>query len=334
MGFRYGTSSSSLTQTIQYYYYSGTSSSFSADLTGLADGTTYYVQAYVVLSGQTFTGEMVSFTTESAPSVKPAVDADWLELPAAVSNSNYLVNTYYAGSESDANRNYTHCYDKSTYTSLWTAYHLNSSHMGSLKRPENWSYSPSIEEKYQANLKNLSYAGDTYSRGHMIPNASRNGNEEMQKQTFYVTNSVPQIQNTFNGSIWASLEGALQSIGESEEVYIVTGVCFNKVGESRSISYVYAQDKSSDGEVKKCPVPNYFYKVVLKVNKSGNNVTASAVGFWFEHKDYEKGDDYSKYSVSVDQIEQWTGFDFFVNLPDDVEATAETNSNWTAFQNF
>jgi endonuclease G len=151
----------------------------------------------------------------------------------------------------------------------------------------------------------------------------------MQKQTFYVTNSVPQIRNSFNGGIWQSLEAALQSIGKKEEIYIVTGVAFKKVGESKSITYTTAKDDN-----KQVPVPNYFYKVVLKVEKSGNTVTsASTIGFWFEHKAYS-GDSYTNYSTSVDQIEQWTGFDFFVNLPDTIENTAEKNSNWTTFQNF
>ena len=51
------------------------------------------------------------------------------------------------------------------------------------------------------------------------------------------------------------------------------------------------------------------------------------------HQDYSDND-YAKYAVSVDQIEQWTGFDFFVNLPDGVEAAAEKNSSWSTFQNF
>ena len=253
----------------------------------------------------------------------PAVDKDWLELPGAVSGSNYVVNTYYDGS----NRNYTHLYDKSTYTSLWTAYHLNSSHMGSYSRPDNWSFSPSIGQSAQVNLTNRSY-NDSYSRGHLIPNASRNGIKNMQLQTFYVTNSVPQIQDNFNGGIWQKLEAALQDIAEREEIYIVTGVCFNKVGESKTMKYTSAKD-----DTKKVPVPNYFYKVALKVNTSGGKVTsASAVGFWFEHKTYN--DSYTNYAVSVDQIEQWTGFDFFVNLPDSVESSAEANINWSTFQNF
>jgi endonuclease G len=148
----------------------------------------------------------------------------------------------------------------------------------------------------------------------------------MQKQTFYVTNSVPQIQNSFNGGIWNSLEQALQGVAERQTLYIVTGVAFEKVGESRSVSYIKAKD-----DTKSVPIPNYFYKVVLKVSKdsSGTVTSASTVGFWFEHKTYS--DSYTNYAVSVDQIEQWTGFDFFANLPDTIERTAEKNASWSNF---
>ena len=214
--------------------------------------------------------------------------------------------------------------------SLWTAYPLNSSHMGSLSRPGSWSYNPDIDSKYQANLLSHSYSGDVYSRGHMIPNGARNGIWGMQVQTFYVTNSVPQRQNKFNGSIWNSMEQAIQAEASDEEIYVVTGVAFEKVGETRAISYVSPKDDSSQN----CAIPNYFYTVVLKVKYSGSAVSsASTVGFWFEHKDYD-GNDYAQYAVSVDKIEEWTGFDFFVNLPDNVEVTSETNASWDAFVRF
>lgn len=230
--------------------------------------------------------------------------------------------------ELKVSNNYTAYYDTSTYTSMWVAYPLNSSHMGSLARLDNWSYNPLISTSYQVNLCNSSY-NDNYSRGHLIPNASRNGDSTLQAQTFYVTNSVPQIQDNFNGGIWSSLEGALQSIAKSEEIYIVTGVAFAKEGETRSITYTTAKD-----DTKSVPVPNYFYKVAMKVTKSssGTVTAASTIGFWFEHKTYS--DSYTNYAVSVDQIEAWTGFDFFVNLPDSIETSAEANSSWTAFQSF
>lgn len=260
---------------------------------------------------------------ESKTSISPVVDEDWLELPGAVSGVNYEVKTYYVSSL----RNYTHLYDKDTYTSLWTAYPLNASYMGSEPRPGKWLYSTLIDERHQVNLKHHSY-NDKYSRGHMIPNASRNGNKTMQMQTFFVTNSVPQIQNSFNSGIWSKLEGDLQDIGRNEEIYIVTGVAFNKVGEDKPVAYTTAKD-----DAKQVPIPNYFYKVVLRIKKTDGRVTsASTIGFWMEHRKYS--DSYTNYAVSVDQIEEWTGFDYFVNLPDTVESSAETNASWTAFQNF
>ena len=50
---------------------------------------------------------------------------------------------------------------------MWVAYPLESKHMGSLSRPNDWDYNPEIDEQYQVNL-NSSYAGSTYSRGHLI----------------------------------------------------------------------------------------------------------------------------------------------------------------------
>ena len=264
---------------------------------------------------------------EAAPkvdaTVKPAVEADWLELPGAVSGENYVVKTY----SDSLVRNYTHLYDKETYTSLWTAYPLSASYMGSEPRPGKWLYSTSIDEVHQVNLRNRSY-NDSYSRGHMIPNASRNGNKTMQTQTFFVTNSVPQIQNSFNSGIWSKLESVLQDLGCAEEIYIVTGVAFNKTGEDKPVAYTTAKD-----DTKQVPIPNYFYKVVLRVKTSDKGVTsASTIGFWMDHRKYD--DSYTNYTVSVDQIEQWTGFDFFVNLPDPIESAAESNTSWPSFQNF
>ena len=226
-------------------------------------------------------------------------------------------------------RNYTHYYDTETFTSLWVAYPLEKRHMGSYDRPNSWSYNPNISTSSQVDLRSNSYK-DNYSRGHLIPNASRNGIKDMQLQTFYVTNSVPQIQDNFNGGIWQTLEAALQSEAKSETIYIVTGVAFEKEGESKTIKYTSAKNDS-----KRVPVPNYFYKVVLKVktNSSGTVTSASTVGFWFEHKTYSNTS-YANYAVSVDQIEEWTGFNFFPNLPDSIETSAEKNNSWTTFNNF
>lgn len=250
-----------------------------------------------------------------------------LELPAkpadgAYPNAKWVVVRY------ENEDNYTHYYDVDTYTSLWVAYPLAARHMGSIGRPDAWDWNPYISTSDQVNLCSRSYAGD-YSRGHLIPNASRNGIRGMQLQTFYVTNSVPQVQEGFNGGIWQKLEAALQSIAESETIYIVTGVVFNKIGESRTISYTKAKD-----DTKSVPVPNYFYKVVLKIkcDEEGNVSDAMTVGFWFENKYYDNNT-YSNYAVSVDQIEEWTGFDYFPAIGN-LQADAESNKSWSEFKSF
>ena len=332
VGFRYGTSSSSLTKTITCDNYSGTASSFSADVEDLSAGTTYYVQSYVVVDGQTFTGSVTSFKTVAAQ--VPAVSGkSWLELPGAEGDgvpADYVVNTYYAGRD----RNYTHLYDKGTYSSLWTAYPLYASTTGG-SRSESWAANPSsnIPVSSQINTWNgsygVSYSSTIYARGHQIPDADRSNNATMQAQTYYATNLVPQIQDKFNGGIWMNLEDALRNaIPASDTLYVVTGVTFKTVRGNESITYIKPKN-----DTKECPVPNYFWKVVLKVKRSGSTVTlASTVGFWFEHKQYT--DTYDQHAVSVDQIEELTGFDFFVNLPDSIEQTAEDNADWSTFQTF
>lgn len=338
VGFYWGTSSSSLTNKLPASSVSTTGSdggTFSATLSDLNPGTNYVFQAYAIVSG---TGQYSSeegtfyaasplvFKTQGA--TKPAVDKDWLELASGKEGSQYVVSTTLAGSE----RNYTVFYDTYMMTPLWTAYPLESRHMGSYQRPSSWSYNPKIDEKYQIKVTGGSYSDDTYSRGHMCPNGSRNGNTTMQAQTFYVTNQVPQVQNSFNSGIWSSLEGAVQGVAKTknEEIYVVTGVAFNKEGENRTINYTSPSKASSQ----KVPIPNYFYKLVLRVKTSGGTLTdAVCVAFWFEHKTYS--DSYANYTVSVDQVESWTGFDFFVNLPSEIEARVEAkNTSWSAFTSF
>ena len=291
----------------------------------LEAATTYSVYAScTATNGTAVTSASTSLITPK-PTVMPT--ESWLELPAA-DNGTLYPNAVELKHSVSGERNYTAYYDKSTYTSMWVAYPLQQKHMGSLSRPGSWYFNPELGQEYQVDLTDKSYDSGTYSRGHLIPNASRNGDSEMQKQTFYVTNSVPQVQDKFNSGMWSTLEGALQSIAKSgETLYIVTGVAFEKVGESKKVEYIQAKDDTKD-----IPIPNYFYKLVLKVttNSSGVVTSATTCGFWFENKAYS-GSVYANHAVSVDQVEQWTGFDFFANLPDTIEAAAEANASWSNF---
>lgn len=253
------------------------------------------------------------------------LDKNWLELASIKEDgTRYVVNTTYASEK----RNYTVFYDTEMMAPLWTAYPLNNSHMSS-GRINTWTFNPSISEDRQIQVCDGSYSIENYARGHMCPNGSRNNNETMQQQTFYVTNQVPQIHNGFNNGIWKNLESAIQFLAKNEEIFVTTGVSFHKGNETPQIQHI-SPSKHPEQQV---PIPLYFYKLVLRVKYVAASVTdASCTAFWFEHKAYESGDNFDNYRKSVDQVEEWTGFDFFVNLPDEIENIAEAkNISWSQF---
>lgn len=170
-----------------------------------------------------------------------------------------------------------------------------------------------------------------YARGHQIPNADRNGSDELVVQTYYATNSTPQIQNKFNGGIWQQLESGVRNItATTDTVYVVTGAILQTAGNHEAITWITPKSDS-----KRCPVPNYYYKALLKVRRDASNKVTSAmtIGFWMEHREYSN-DSYTNYATSVAEIERLTGFDFFANLPADIQAAAEQNSNWNTFASF
>ena len=269
----------------------------------------------------------------------------WLELPGVSGKQDY-VGTFFDGSA----RNYTYNYDKETYTSMWIAYPLAAADKSGDGGSDTWKKASSVPESEQIDLSSsygvnddsttpegYSSGREFYSRGHQVPKADRKKSSTLYNQTFYSVNSTPQIQNGFNGGIWNTLETNIRNaVPASDTLYIVTGAAFQKKGEPEmDVKKIYPQKEYEAGSQKWCPVPNFYWKVVLKVSRDSNrNVTsASAIGFWMPHKDL-RGESYSDYAVSVDQVEQWTGFDFFVNLPDSVEATAEKNSDWSVFHSF
>ena len=287
-----------------------------------------------------------SFTTTAQAA---AIPAGWLELPTYTTSAlsgtttSSLGDLYYlkhsATMGGKTQRNYTCLYDPEMYASYWVAYPLCYDHKNGSGRSNQWAYDPLVPESKQTNCVNgaygvniatPNYASNLYARGHQIANADRNGVDDMCDQTYYMTNITPQIQNGFNGGIWNNLETAVQNLTSScDTVYVVTGAAFRKKGGSESITTIVNTRDS-----KTLPIPNYYWKALLKVTWSAGIVTnASAIGFWLPHEDL-KDKDYRDYTVSVDQIEAWTGFDIFANLPSALQTSAESNTSWTTFQNF
>ena len=325
------------------------SGSFSVSLTSLDAATTYYYQAYVLEWDESSNryvekyGSVKSFTTTITSDYIPT---GWLELPSSASYSDFQGTFYGSGGNTEDNRNYTYNYSKTYYASLWVAYPLTSAQCSGNADTSSWSYNPEFSSSYQVNVVSSSYPSmygeSSYSKGHLVPQADRKSDATMNKQTYYVTNQCPQLQNKFNASIWASLETAERTFASSTDVlYCVTGPCYKTVGGNESITY-FTGAEGKNANPSSLPVPNYYWKALLKVKwetVNGQQVVTDAIGigFWFKHKEYEKTDSdyaYATHACTIDEIESRTGLDLFANLPDDLEATAENNGSWNDFKSY
>lgn len=329
------------------------SGSFNATLGSLNELTTYYYRAYVLwLNTETNTYEEFKGSIQSFQTITHDYSvAGWLEIPSyttasmAGTTSSSLTDLYKITHKAEMGgreqRNYTMLYDPELYTSYWVAYPLCSDHM-TTGRVDTWGiFDPkvpkdkqfSLSSGYSVNVYDGQVQTNYYARGHQIPNADRNNVAAMQEQTYYPTNITPQLQEGFNGGIWMDLESAVRSaVHAGDTVYVVTGAAFLKKGESKEIKTIYPT-----GGRPSLQVPNYYWKVLLKVKWNGSSINnAKAVGFWLEHRDDLRSSTtaYQAYTTTVDQIEAWTGFNFFANLPEALQNACENSADWTAFKNF
>ena len=266
-------------------------------------------------------GEFTTLSQSNAPL------RTWLELPARTSDGSY----YYGEFGSGNDRNYSYQYDLDHYTAIWSAYPLTKSHLSGNGTSESWSFNPDIDDNLQINVKSNSYDknyGGNYSRGHLIPAADRKKNSTVRSQVYYLTNQTPQIQNGFNGDVWQNLETAVRNLTNgTDTVYVVTGASFQKVGGNETIKTLTSTSSSIKPE--KIYIPNYFWKVILKVKRSSSTITSAyGIGIWMDHKTYSDSDDWKNCIYSVDQIEQWTGLDFFTNLPGDNSSGVEHDAEY------
>lgn len=236
----------------------------------------------------------------------------WMELPAIPEGMDAFTHSMTVGSVST--RNYSFLWDYDNLVAPWVAYPLCKWNIGNnIKRTNAWGLDPLLPEGKQPVLYRGFSKGNNgwYARGHQIPSADRLTSYESNSMTFYGTNMTPQIQDGFNGDIWATLEGKVRSwANSSDTLYVVTG-CVIDYPEGQTVKYAL------DNYGKKVSVPTAYYKVVLRYMKNSTVGYSgySACAVWLNHKVYSTKNIDSKYSMSVKDLEKKVGMDFFVNLP-------------------
>jgi len=186
-------------------------------------------------------------------------------------------------------------YDEARGNPAWVAYHL----VGGPKFDSGDRPGFHTDKETIAAVSRGDYTHSGYDRGHMAPNyaiVTRYG-EEAQKQTFLMSNIIPQTPE-LNQRTWRMLEedvagsgGIAERVGE---VWVLTGPIY----DSRS--------ESLNGKV---DVPSHCYKIILDEHDGGYR----ALAFLFPQ---EPGDDAQPedFLTTVDAIEQKVGLDFFPDL--------------------
>lgn len=275
----------------------------------------------------TFEGEqprvldLVQYSTNDTDDIYVTGQAAiWPEIPDFKEDPDFQYVTHYGKIDGNTVRNYTLCFDKSTFTACWVAYPLHTAYTGT-GRPDvdPWAYDPKIASSFQANLGRGSYNGG-FQRGHQIPNADRSRITEMQYQTFYCSNATPQNGN-LNTGVWATLEKEVRGYMCSDTLYVVTGAFFANRNTTTT-------DKSG----KVCPVPTNYFKVLVRtvkgnIRKKGDLLSdysdnqLQSIGFWYDNKSgYPKTPIQAAQTASVKEIETKTGFTFFPQVSDAVKS--------------
>ena len=159
------------------------------------------------------------------------------------------------------------------------------------------------------------YKGSGYDHGHIVASADRLCSDNMNYQTFFLTNMQPQ-KNSFNSKLWAKMEDQVRKWNTSstrDTLFVCKGGTIDHADQILETTW------------KGLLVPRYFFMAVLcKKNSDKTNGGYKAMAFWVEHLNEDRsGDNLKDYVITIDELEELTGIDFFCNLPDDIENKVE-----------
>jgi endonuclease G len=136
------------------------------------------------------------------------------------------------------------------------------------------------------------YAGTGYDKGHMSPDGDLSWDQQVEYESFLMTNMSPQ-HGSLNRGIWKLLETSIRgwAVQRNQSYTIYVGGVYD------------AQDSRIGAGV---VVPHGFYKIVI------NNQTNEVAGWAFPHtKPYVNlGNDLTRFRLPIAQIEQAGGVKF------------------------
>ncbi|PQJ77424.1 DNA/RNA non-specific endonuclease [Polaribacter glomeratus] len=248
----------------------------------------------IVLSYYLYQDKKESFSSDKTDTSEHFINDGFNYLPT--STTGVIIN----------HEGYNLSYSEKHEQAEWVAYSLEKNEIvyTNRKRPY-FIEDPKIKTK-SADWRNYKKSG--YDKGHLCPAADRRASEESYNETFYTSNITPQ-NHGFNAGIWNELEQQTRYWAKKyNRIYVISGGVL--VDNLRTIGS------------EKVAVPNQFYKILLDYTAP----EIKTIAFLIPHKNSNQP--LQEFVVSIDEIEQLTGIDFFPNLPDDLENKLEKSSNY------
>ena len=193
----------------------------------------------------------------------------------------------------------------------WVAYELTDIEVkGEVPRYDKFKPDPMVPQNVSAHTNDYKHSG--YDRGHMAPAADMKWNEQVMRESFYLSNICPQNPN-LNGGVWKDLEEQVRELASQKgKIFVICGPIVN--------------DTSKTIGENKVVVPQAFFKVLLQEE----NNELHTIGFVYENISGRKP--MSTYAMTVDEVEEMTNIDFFPSLPNKIEKKVEADvdfSKWT-----
>ena len=206
---------------------------------------------------------------------------------------------------------YTLSYNKTTKCANWVAWRLSIEHTDGEWSRKGIKYNEDIEAEYpRQEVGDWRINPNRYDHGHMCPAGDNKWSKLAMEQSFLLTNMCPQNRR-LNGGDWKELEEKCRDwANEYGEIYIVCGPIYYN-GKNETI-----------GGSKEIWVPDAFYKVVLCMKDK-----PKSIGFIYPNKG--KHHLMEHYVLTVNDVENQTGIDFFYTLSDIIEEEIESQTNLT-----
>lgn len=200
---------------------------------------------------------------------------------------------------------YSLSYSEEHEQAEWVAYELYRENLEGERVPRSNNFREDRAVKTgSSNSRDFSHPD--YDRGHLVPAADMNFNETAMSETFFMSNMSPQ-KNNFNQGIWRELEENTRYWAKKfKRLFVVTGPVL-----SRPIIRRIGNNKVS--------VPAAYFKVLLDID----DPEKKGIGFIMPNAvSYEP---IETYAVSIDEVEELTGINFFGELLEpDLEAQLES----------